>query len=400
MECPLRQAALDTPNLTALKDRHQSFTFKELDELVNTIRFDSPRCILIEPPSISAILKLFAALRQNIPFCPLNLRLPSIQIEKQIQQLAQAPFAQVLLFTSGSTATPKLARLSLSHFLSNARALIPTVNLAPEDGWLLSLPLYHVGGLSIVFRCILARAQIILNPTDLNITHISNVPTQLYRSWPIHPKLKCILLGGAPIYATEPMLPIIVTYGLTEMSSAVLAQKPKWKNGRLYFGHPLPGHEIKLENREIFVRGASLFHGYANEKNQPFTKTPKTHLQDQWFATKDLASFDAELGYSIIGRKDNLFISGGENIQPEEIEQILLENPDVLEAVVVPKSDPQFGTRPVAFLRTVHSINEKHLQITLQQYLPKYKIPIEFHPLEQTGFKADRKVLINSLLKI
>ena len=381
MRCPLKDAAIDAPNAVAIIEKGCEISYRMLDQMADSIRLDDSRCIVNEQPSVHLIAKLFAALRQNIPFCPLNLKLPRQALESYRKRLVNAPFAQILLFTSGSSAAPKLARLSLHNLLTSARAVIDAVNLKPEDRWHLSLPLYHVGGLGIIFRSVLARAGVVLDAFSPAITHLSYVPTQLYRAWPIYPTLKCVLLGGAPIFSTPSKLPIIATYGLTEMSSAVLASQPHWQGNRLYLGNPLPHAEMRLIDQEIFVRGESLFLGYENK------------AQSDWFATGDLALFDPNFGYSIIGRKDNMFISGGENIQPEEIEKTLLEDPNILEAVVVPKQDAEYGNRPVVFLKTLTPISLSYIQNLLADRFPKYKIPIACYPLISDHLKVNRKSL-------
>jgi O-succinylbenzoic acid--CoA ligase len=99
----------------------------------------------------------------------------------------------------------------------------------------------------------------------------------------------------------------------------------------------------------------------------------------------------------IDGRKDWMFISGGENIQPEEIERELLLIPEVLEAVVIGKNDPEFGKRPVAFVRAEKTFDFKRMQTVLCNKLPKYKIPIELHLIDElpkrNDFKVDRFIL-------
>lgn len=172
-------------------------------------------------------------------------------------------------------------------------------------------------------------------------------------------------------------LPIITSYGLTETASLFIAD-----------GFPLPGKEIELRDGEIFLKGDSLFQGYFNGKT--------VEKQEGWFPTKDLATFDPKKGFSIIGRKDNLFISGGENIQPEEIEQKLLELPSILEAIVVPKEDPEFGARPIAWIRSTSPIDPEALSKALSEHLPKFKIPIHFLDLDQipqNNLKISRKKL-------
>jgi O-succinylbenzoic acid--CoA ligase len=159
--------------------------------------------------------------------------------------------------------------------------------------------------------------------------------------------------------------------------------------------HPLPGKEAKLSPEgELLVRGDSLFEGYwdGQKMKLPFDA-------HGWFATNDLAHFDPTLGFTIIGRKDNQFISGGENIQPEEIEAELCKLPGVLEALVGPKRHERFGMRPIAFLimREGFFIDATAMQRSLAERLPKVKIPDAFFPLDSStiGLKRNRKKIFN-----
>lgn len=362
--CPLKDAARDAPNQLALLSNSLSLTFAQLDQYVDQIT-DCP-LIVRESPSLHLIALFFAAWRRDRSLFPINPRIP------QTPDIPTPPPKSVLLFTSGSTGTPKIAILSLSNLIANASSALPALDLRPNDQWKLSLPLYHVGGIAIVMRCILARATIVLDDSP-NITHFSCVPTQLYRATPIYKKLRCLLVGGAPIPSYP--FPINTTYGLTEMSSMVTL------NGKV-----LPNRELRLApDGEIFVRGPSLFQGYLGHPPQ-----------SDWFATGDLGQFDRG-DVKIIGRKDWMFISGGENIQPEEIERELQLLPEVIEAVVVAKEDPEFGKRPVAFVSARKFFDLKQMQTVLSDRLPKFKIPIELHLIDEipkkNSFKADRFIL-------
>lgn len=415
-QCPLKSAARDAPNALAFVSKEKSLTFQEMDELAEKFCLElhktrvqpGDRIAILHPSSHEWICFFFAVLRLGASICPLNLRLPPAQVQNQIVRIAPKLFVQsfpwepierdgcksdavhkcVLLFTSGSTGIPKIAVLSFASLLTNASHSIP---LEMGDRYLLTLPLYHVGGLGIVLRCMLRRATIVMNENDPEITHISFVPTQLYRTIPIYKNLKCLLLGGAPISTFPERLPIYATYGLTEMGSMVLTRKhPLQKEGCFFLGTPLPNRKMRLsEDGQIWVGGETLFRGYLEEEG---IFSPAI---DGWFPTGDIGKKDATEGFCVLGRKDWQFISGGENIQPEEIETHLLQIPGIVEAVVIPKDDPEYGKRPIALIRTTSSrFSTDKVRSILKDRLPKYKIPASIHlvpEIPKMGMKPDRR---------
>ncbi len=417
--CPLKEAALATPHAPALQSKERTFSFQELDYLTESMVeklhhcqiTDGDRVAILHPPCPEWIALFFAILRLGASPCPLSLRLPAAQIQTALERLQpqlfidsfpfkaqqrskKKPFFRsIFLFTSGSTGQPKIAVLPFQNLLVNASFSLP---LTPSDRWLLSLPLYHVGGIGIVLRCLLAKASLSLDERDPAITHLSYVPTQLYRANPVYKNLKAILLGGAPIRAIPDHLPIYATYGLTEMGSSVLLKEsPQKIDGKYYLGLPLPKRELRLQSDgEIFVKGETLFQGYFENE------TLYTPLESGWFATNDIGAFDPQEGFAIVGRKDWQFISGGENIQPEEIESYLLQIPSILEAVVIPKKDPEFGMRPMAWVKTTeNSLSETTIRAFLSNYLPKYKIPTQIHFVDEIpkqGLKIDRRKIIDA----
>jgi O-succinylbenzoic acid--CoA ligase len=153
----------------------------------------------------------------------------------------------------------------------------------------------------------------------------------------------------------------------------------------------LHNREVSIsESGEILVRGETLFAGYVEgeELDRPLDA-------EGWFHTRDLGEID-EGGYLRVGgRMDNLFISGGESVQPEEIEEALCRLDGIDEAVVVPVPDEEFGARPVAFVR-VAGWEPEELAQELEPLLPRFKIPISFHPWPERarrGMKVDRASL-------
>jgi O-succinylbenzoic acid--CoA ligase len=157
-------------------------------------------------------------------------------------------------------------------------------------------------------------------------------------------------------------------------------------------GKVLPHREVSISGEgEILVRGETLFEGYVEgeELRRPLDR-------EGWFRTGDLGDLDGE-GYLIVrGRRGNMFVSGGENVQPEEIEAALLRLPGVEEAVVVPVPDEVFDARPEAFVRADGRASPEHLAEALATVLPRFKIPVRFHAWPgdmPEGMKVDRKLL-------
>ncbi len=316
-----------------------------------------------------------------------------------------------IIFTSGSSGQPKAAQLSYGNLYYSAYGANLHLQLRSDSCWLLSLPLYHVGGLGILFRCMQTGAAMGI-PTfgqrleeampKFPATHLSVVPTQLQRLLDANlpaenvKRLKVVLLGGAPApqelvdQARAAKWPVLRTYGLTEMSSLVAASKPFDPVERLHSsGCVVRQREIKIAaDGEILVRGATRFQGYveAERLEQPFD-------EDGWYATGDVGSLDEQGYLTVRGRKDRMFISGGENIHPEEIEQRLAALPQVHQAVVRPITDATYGERPVAFVDDDGQGSFEQYESFLRQHLPAYKIPVRwYHWPETIRNQPDEKI--------
>jgi O-succinylbenzoic acid--CoA ligase len=318
-----------------------------------------------------------------------------------------------IVFTSGSTGVPKAALHTFENHWSSAVGANRNIPLRPGDCWLLSLPPWHVGGLAVVFRCLLGGAAVAIPGKDepladairtLGATHVSLVATQLYRllrekrGREALPGLKAILLGGGPAPAAliEEALRagarLVTSYGSTEMSSQTTASRPGDPPEALTTaGRPLAFRQLDVAaDGEILVRGRTLFRGYVEE-----TGIRTARDSSGWFHTGDLGLLDINGRLIVSGRRDTMFISGGENIHPEEIEREVLRFPGVLEAIVAPVPDPEFGARPVAFLRTVDGSlpDMTELDRFLRLTLPGFKMPQRYlrWPDFEEGIKPDRR---------
>lgn len=312
-----------------------------------------------------------------------------------------------VVFTSGSTGVPKAALHTLGNHIYSALGSSENVPLAPADRWLASLPLYHVGGLAILVRCLLAGAAavfpseepMVATIEEKEITHLSLVSTQLRRlldDGMTPDRLKAVLVGGGPVpaplidEALERGLPVHTTYGCTEMSSQITTTPPGSDRETLATaGHLLPYRELRIrEDGALLVRGRTRFEGYLRdgEVDRPFDA-------DGWYATGDTGRLDAEGRLHVTGRVDNQFISGGENIQPEAIERALEALEAVERAVVVPVPSEEFGQRPAAFITFREKVlADERLSALLRQTLPGYMVPVLFRPLNLASdtFKIDR----------
>ena len=322
--------------------------------------------------------------------------------------------AATMTLTSGSTGLPKAVVHNVSAHLTNAEGVCALMNFGKDQSWLLSLPIYHVSGQGIVWRWLYAGATLVLPKEDFyqsigEVSHVSLVPTQLQRWFDYlteHPQpiqTQAVLLGGTqiPVKLTQVLSELGIRsysgYGMTEMASTVFA---KQSDGKIGVGQPLLGREFKLVNEEVWLKGAGLAMGYWRDGDI----VPLTNAEG-WFQTKDKAQWlDDEL--VIQGRLDNMFISGGENIQPEEIEKVIAQSDLVKQVFVLPKHDEEFGHRPVAIVEFHTSFNEsavESLNVFLQGRLERFKQPVAYYELPQDliqgAIKISRKALADWLLQ-
>lgn len=211
--------------------------------------------------------------------------------------------------------------------------------------------------------------------------------------------MKGLLLGGGPLpcslisKALQAGVPLFTTYGLTEMASQVTTSSPGADQDELgTAGTVLAHRELACSPEgEILVRGKTLFRGYVEGADC----VPAVD-QDGWFATGDCGEIDEEGRLWVTGRRDAMFISGGENVHPETIEKALCEVEEVAEAVVVSVADAEFGRRPVAFVRMADGADPPATKLAalLEKHLPRFMIPDRFYSwpsdIVSPGMKPDR----------
>jgi o-succinylbenzoate---CoA ligase len=321
-------------------------------------------------PDAHGIRTLLAVWRLGATAAPLNPRLTESERRQAVQVLEGAvPGAQAILWTSGTSGRPRGVALSADNLRSSARAAAARLALGPDDVWLASLSVAHVGGLALVARSLIlggvlavwgrftaASASALMEGrgmpegTAVPLTHLSVVPTQLLqlleerRGAPPPETFRCALVGGA--YAPPDLVaralgegwPLALTYGMTETTSQVATAPPhrvRDKPGTV--GLPLDGAELRVApDGEILVRGATLALGYVG------TATPLGDSEG-WHHTGDLGRVDGEGDLWITGRRSDRIVSGGVNVDAHEVEAVLRAHPAVRDACVVALPDERWG---------------------------------------------------------
>lgn len=333
-------------------------------------------------------------------------RLPPLAIPPQAAMVGQRapiwPNPQALAdlsFTSGSSGQPRAIAHSVANHQASAAASVPLLQLTACSRYLLSLSLAHIGGLAIIARWLVSGCTLVLADAAQSlaaqvvrdhISHLSLVGAQLSRllaEWPGHGQQLQLLLGGGPV--ATPLLQAarqrgwrcLMSYGLTEMTALVCA-------GEQGCGRPLAGRELRLSaSGEIELRGATLATGiWQQGRLQPLAD------RDGWYRSGDLGWQDADGNLHISGRRDSRFISGGEHIQPEQVETVLSGLPGVTRALVVPFDHPHWGQRPAALI-CGQLPPAAELARLLQAQLARHEWPDLWlqWPLADGTLKADRR---------
>jgi O-succinylbenzoic acid--CoA ligase len=286
-----------------------------------------------------------------------------------------------IIQTSGTSGPAKPIALTFGNWLWSALGGATALRSPGPERWLCALPLSHVGGLSILVRgAITGGTALIHERWDTNrvvdalmhqdVTLVSVVPTTLARlldhGLAEPPALRCALVGGGPVApellrrAAAAGVPVAQTYGLTETCSQVTTQQPG--DGRADAGAPLFCTRVRVAtDGEIHVRGLTVA-----------GTDPHAEL-----ATGDLGRLDADGRLTIVGRKADTIISGGENVAPAEVEAALAEHPAVAEAAVLGRPDAEWGEAVHArvVLRPGMSASPEQLREHCAARLARFKVP-------------------------
>lgn len=307
-----------------------------------------------------------------------------------------------VVMTSGSTGAPRAVELGRDAMEASAAATNDRLGVTPADRWLCPLPLIHVAGLQVLVRSELAglEAPVVLDHFDVEAVAsadanlVSLVPTMLVRLLDAGVDLsgfKCILLGGASVApslierAEQAGARITRTYGMTETCG-----------GCVYDGKPLDGVSLRIEEGgEISVAGPMLFRRY---RGQPGPTARR--LQAGWFRTAD-AGLIEDGRLRVLGRLDELIITGGEKVSPAEVAALLMEHPAVVHAEMVGVPDAEWGESAVAFVQA-GDVDADELRAFVGHRAAAFKVPrrvvlVDDWPRLASG-KIDRAALAQGIL--
>lgn len=335
----------------------------------------------------------------------------------------------VVLFTSGSKSRPKGVKLSFGNLFAGAFSFDYEFNSSPEDKFLASLPFYHIGGFSIITRSVLSGMQIIF-PSGLKTenlllairkykpNYVSLVPTMLKRllekGLNHYEELKNVFVGGGPsahnilTNAIRKQLPVTLVYGATETTSMVALKKLKDISSEFNGLHPIINVILKISDErkkelpintkgEIVVTAPQVAQGYLNKDEYSAEK-----FEGNSFYTGDAGYIDESGKLFVLGRKDDIIISGGENINPAEIEEALISHPEIEDAYVFGETSEEWGEQIVAAIKV--SVNSNLANSTLTEFLrtkiASFKIPKKFFFMDAIPRTALGKVKQSELKKL
>jgi o-succinylbenzoate---CoA ligase len=414
----LSRAAEGVPRQTALVAGDRALTFAELDHaaagaarrLAGMGVGAGDRVAVATEISLDHAVLLHGLAKLGAVAAPLDPRLPDAELESLLTGLDprvvvvdpadvlqaaprdDAPLAasfeadapHCVIHTSGTSGAPKAVTLTYGNHLWNAVGAGVRIGVSPSDRWLCCMPLHHIAGYAILVRGALYRIAIELQAfevdavaaaiADHRATIVSLVPTMLTRlldaQAPLD-QLRCVLLGGGPIpqalvdRALDAGVPVAPTYGLTECASQVATMTPAEVRERPgSAGPPILTTELLIDDDELIcVRGPSV--------------APAELAPDGWLHTRDLGRLDEDGYLYVLGRADDMIITGGKNVAPAEVEEALVAHPAVVEAAVYAREDAEWQQAVVAsvVLADGGDVEEGELRAFCRARLAAHKVP-------------------------
>jgi O-succinylbenzoic acid--CoA ligase len=436
----LSTAAEAVPEHVALIAGEESVSYGELDRrAADAARRLSglgvgrgDRVVLVLEPSAEYVVLVHALVKVGAVAAPLDPRLTDAELEelaaalgprltvRDAREVLVAPEAadvdldetmetesvHCVIHTSGSRGRPKPVELTYGNQLWNAIGSGVRIGVAPTDLWLCCLPLHHVGGLAIVMRSALYRTGLVLERFEPEtiakrlasdpVTIISLVPTMLSRLLDAGADLgalRCLLLGGGPSpqalvdRALDAGARVTPTYGLTETASQVATMSPGEAPERPgSVGPPILTTEVRIDDDGVIcVRGPSVAPGIADDHG--------------WLRTNDVGRLDEDGYLYVLGRADEVIVTGGENVSPEEVEGVLLGHPAVVDAGVAAGEDPEWQQAVVASVVVTdgEEVTEAELREFCRERLAGFKVPKAITFVSELPRNAQGKLLRREL---
>jgi O-succinylbenzoic acid--CoA ligase len=434
----LAQRAETVPDRTALVAEGMRIAYADLElEAAGAARRLASKGVrpgaavtLEMPAGVEYVVLLHALMKLGAVAMPLNPRLAPPEREAQIAATGPAleltGTGQVMgdeadfpllgvqdldsiacrIITSGTSGAGRSVALTYGNHLWSAVGSAFRIGVDPGDRWLCCLPLHHVGGLSIVLRSVIYGTGAIVHDgfdvdavarsLDLDsVTLVSLVPTQLVRLLEAGVDLsgpRAILIGGGPIpveaveEAAERGATVVPTYGLTEAASQVTTVQPQEVLRRPgSAGRPLLTTHLRIQDGEILVQGPTVAPGCADE--------------DGWLHTGDVGRIDEDGFLYVTDRLGDVIVTGGENVVPTEVEEVLLRHPSVADAAAVGRSDPEWqeAVSAVVVLREGASTSEEELRDHCAAELANFKVPKRFEFADELPRTASGKLLRRKL---
>jgi o-succinylbenzoate---CoA ligase len=382
------------------------------------------------PPGPDIVVLLHALMKLGAVAYPLNARLPGAEREAELERAdpilvvseprevsateADLPLLgeheldaiHCRILTSGTSGRPRPVGLTYGNHLWSAVGSAFNLGMEPSDRWLCCLPLYHVAGLSIVLRSVIYGTTAVVHdgfdPDAIaaslegdGVTLISLVATQLTRLLEAGVDLlplRAVLVGGGPVpdevleEAIGRGATVVQTYGLTEAASQVTTMSPQDAIRKLgSAGRPLLTTHLRIQDGEIVVQGPTVAPGTADE--------------DGWLHTGDLGRIDEEGFLYVTDRLGDLIVTGGENVMPAEVEEVLLRHPDVADAAAVGRADAEWqeAVAAVVVLRDGAEAGSEELRRHCAESLARFKVPKRFEFVGELPRTSSGKLLRRAL---
>ena len=387
-------------------------------------------CAVMLPAGLEYVVLLHALMKLGAVVYPVNTRLTEAEITAELARAQplltvngtpdlgmteadlpllgehdlDAPHCRIL--TSGTSGGPRPVGLTYGNHLWSAVGSAFNLGVEPTDRWLCCLPLFHVGGLSIVMRSVIyGTAAVVHDGFDVDriasslegdgVTVISVVATQLARLLEAGVDLlplRAVLVGGGPVpsevleEAIGRGATVVQTYGLTETASQVTTLSPADAERKVgSSGRSLLTTHLRIQDGEILVQGPTVAPGAADE--------------DGWLHTGDLGRIDEDGFLYVTGRMGEMIVTGGENVLPDEVEAVLLRHPDVAEAAVIGRADPEWqeAVTAVIVLRDDAEAGADDLRSHCASELAGYKVPKVFEFVSELPRTGSGKVMRGAL---